>query len=798
MRNAEAARYARWAAAISILIVTVTAGVYVRRAWRASHTGNEKPEPIPGTVQQRSAAFSHSKMVLNKTVYTIRASQATEFKEQGRSLLEDVWITIYGQETARNDNVHTRECSYQPNTGNIRCQGAVQIDLESAEQAKEPGHPHVVHVNTSDFSFDEKTGDARSDQPVEIQFPGGTGHGRGIIYHASGTDLRLEHDVEFQMSAPNDPSAPVTTFAGSALEFRRSDSTVQLRGPVRVTQSGRVLTSGLLTMLLDSQMHARHVHAADHPELRSGDVSAKGESTIEVSSDQMDADLDPAGWAQQAEFSGNVRGHRTSAEENDNLAAQRAVIAMEARNNQPRSMTAEGGVRVDMHSSTPDGPQSRQLDTAALRLDFRDSPGASSGGSQIAAAETLAPGSITMNSPGDNTQIRASKFNAHFDPVGRFDRLEGHSGTEVDRQLKTDPPQKINSQDLAVIFDAKGGWSNLALDKKVRFRQADRTAECDRATIAHVTNIIHLEGSPVLADASARTTAGTIEVNQSTNDVHAESAVRTTYRNPGPAKARAPDMGAGIAHISSDTLSGNTATGHLLYSGHARYWQGDTALNSDVIEIFREQNRMDARGNVVAALPQLPGPKAVGSSTTNTTNPSGPVIWDVRAPVFHYWNDTAKARLEGGVNAISTDGALHSQTLDLFLAQAAQAQGPSQHSSASTGLGQPSKIAPSTTTAATRPEAIPGTQAQGGQLERAVAQGSVVVQQGERRGMADQGVYTAADGSYVLSGGDPMIIDAESNTTTQGHSLTFYVASDTILIGAQDGAKTLTKHRVEK
>ena len=59
-------------------------------------------------------------------------------------------------------------------------------------------------------------------------------------------------------------------------------------------------------------------------------------------------------------------------------------------------------------------------------------------------------------------------------------------------------------------------------------------------------------------------------------------------------------------------------------------------------------------------------------------------------------------------------------------------------------------------------------------------------------------VQTAADGSYVLSGGDPMIIDAESNTTTQGHSLTFYVASDTILIGAQDGAKTLTKHRVEK
>jgi len=73
-----------------------------------------------------------------------------------------------------------------------------------------------------------------------------------------------------------------------------------------------------------------------------------------------------------------------------------------------------------------------------------------------------------------------------------------------------------------------------------------------------------------------------------------------------------------------------------------------------------------------------------------------------------------------------------------------------------------------------------------------------VVQQGERRGMADQGVYTASDGRYVLSGGDPTIVDAGSDTTTQGHSLTFYVASDTILIDAQAGSKTLTKHRVEK
>jgi hypothetical protein len=63
--------------------------------------------------------------------------------------------------------------------------------------------------------------------------------------------------------------------------------------------------------------------------------------------------------------------------------------------------------------------------------------------------------------------------------------------------------------------------------------------------------------------------------------------------------------------------------------------------------------------------------------------------------------------------------------------------------------------------------------------------------------MGEQAEYTAADGKFVLSGGQPTIVNAASDTTT-GHSLTFYVASDTILIDSQEGSRTLTKHRVEK
>jgi hypothetical protein len=57
-------------------------------------TRRQAPPAVPPTVQQRSAVFSFSKVEQERTLFTVRASQATEFKEGNRSLLEDVWITI--------------------------------------------------------------------------------------------------------------------------------------------------------------------------------------------------------------------------------------------------------------------------------------------------------------------------------------------------------------------------------------------------------------------------------------------------------------------------------------------------------------------------------------------------------------------------------------------------------------------------------------------------------------------------------------------------------------------------------
>ena len=85
-------------------------GIYAKRALRRARARRSAPAAVPITVQQQSAQFSFSKVEQDRTIFTIRASRATQYKDQNRALLEDVWITVYGRDGSRNDNIHTHEC----------------------------------------------------------------------------------------------------------------------------------------------------------------------------------------------------------------------------------------------------------------------------------------------------------------------------------------------------------------------------------------------------------------------------------------------------------------------------------------------------------------------------------------------------------------------------------------------------------------------------------------------------------------------------------------------------------------
>lgn len=790
MRNAQAARYARWAGSTAVMLAVIVGGVFVYRQIRASHEQSKAPEIVPSSVQQQSDVFAFSKVEQARTIFTVRAAHATQYKDQNRAVLEDVWITIYGRDGSRNDNIHTRECSYEPLSGDVRCEGEVQIDLQSAKQASQAPAKSpesqipigALRVKTRDLKFNRETGIASTTEQVDFTFPQGTGSGEGMTYSTSDATVTVQKDVKFDLTASDKTGGLPISVTGSSLEVQRNDRTVVLNGPAIVRQGQRELTAEKMTVWLDETFHADHAAAEGHPAIHV--VDPRG--TMDLTADKFEASLNSQGWIENIVAGGNVMGTRNSTKGADHFAAARVVVAMQPEHNVLKDMTATGGVTGE----SQEGPDSRKLQTESLRAVF--APARKSGGGlekqRIESAETLGPATIESNTGADSTELRARKFVATFSNEGRLAQLLGHSGVEVTSRTAGKPPQVTSAQELAATFAAKGDWNTLEESGKVQFQQADRRATAKHARIDRATDLIALDGSPVLSDSSSRTTVGSVQIHQKSGQMDAGGGVISTYIPGG--KGGEVNLGTGAAHISAESLTGSTTSGHVIYQGHARLWQGDSVLQADKIEIWRDEKKLQASGHVVAAFPQTGSFQVVPTSAPSTsaadpapgvvapndpsrvalkTRPQAPTLWEIRAPLLTYWDAESKAQLEGGVTAESQQGSIQSQTLEAYLSKV---QAPAQ----------------SRPNGATRAST---------QLSRVVARGNVVVRQGGLRATSERADYTAAEGKFVLSGGNPTIVDASGDTTT-GHSLTFYLASDTILADSEAGSRTLTKHRVEK
>jgi lipopolysaccharide export system protein LptA len=768
------------------LLVLVVAGVYLQRAYRAVRLRRASPSTVPSEVQQQSDNFSYSDVEQGRTIFTVRASHATQFKDQNRALLQDVWITVYGREGNRNDNIHTRQCSYEPASGGIRCQGEVQIDMQGAPQpgGKPAGQP--MQVKTSDLTFNRETGEAATAAPVEFRFPQGHGHGVGVSYSTRDSTVRVNQSVEFDLNASDRAGGLPVNATGTSLEIRRNEHSVVLAGPATVRQGDRQLSAAKISIALDENYRAQKALAEGNPVIRDRDPGAK----FSLAANQFQAALNQQGWVESIVAEGSVAGARQTSAGSDHLSAARLEFTMLPERNLVREMNASGGVTAE----SKQGADARSLKTSALRVVFADAPGnarasqaspsqasiPAAGSQRVQSIETLAPGAIESRTGNETINVNARKFVAQFDSNGRFERLLGHSGVDLSRQVPGSVLQSSSAAELVATIGADGQWNTLDETGSVRFQQADRHATAATARMSRPTGMITLEGSPVLSDSMSRTTAASVAINQQSGELRASGGVVSTYL--ASASNDAVNLGSGPAHISADSVSGSTTSGHIVYEGHARLWQGESVLEAARIELWRGEKKMQATGHVVAIFPQAPGsgPSFAIAPAKSPSHPTGPTLWQIHAPVLTYWSDQGKARLEGGVTATSDRGSLESRTLDVFLTPAGASGTEPSHSSTSHGVssGQPSG-------------------AGGQQLSRVLAQGDVVVRQADRRGTGEQAEYTAADQKFVLSGGQPTLTNASSDTTT-GRSLTFFVASDTILVDSQEGVRTITKHRVEK
>ena len=769
MRRSEAVRYARLSAIVAGVVFLIVAAQYGLRAVRHAESVRSAPPAVPTTVQQQSQKFAFSKTVGDRTLFDVEASHATAFTADNRNVLEDVNIVMYGQQGDRNDRIRTGECEYFPNTGRVTCKGTVHVEMEAAQDARERPGQQVVRAETSQVTFDRESGASHSEQPVTFSFPYGEGRARGFTYDSDHAIVRLHHDVvmTLQRAAAGKKSAAATStateVAAASLEFHNETGIVQLEGPVQLRQGTREVNCGALTIELSPTLRARHMLATGRPTLTSHDP----QGTAVLSADKATLDFTATGTPAHLQGDGAVRGSRKAAnvEGEQKFESDTFRMDFDPRTGSARLGKADGNVRVmTPPHKVSDG--AALLTTSSLVLRFVDRV---PGNSELRQAQSPGPATMEINSSKDTTLLRARSMTADYGPGSHLRQVHARQEVEIERRLPGQPLQVTRSDAGDVDFEADR-WTEARQTGNVRFEESGaqaRRGRGDRSRSVHATDTLSLTGNAELSDPDTDSTAATFNLDQRTGEAHGEGGVRTTYRRVDPASVAnfAPQP----AHISAEKMTASRQANRAVYTGHARLWQGDAVIQAESIELRQTERVLLASGNVNARLPQVEGqpggqgagratPVAAssgGAATATGTSKDGPVVWAVRAARMTYRSADAVAELNQNVIAESRLGKLAAPHMDLILSETNGVQ----------------------------------------QLSKTVSTGGVTVWQQARKGTSERAEYTAADGRFVLSGGNPTLFDADQGTTT-GRELTFFLADDTILVDSGNGTRSLSRHRL--
>jgi lipopolysaccharide export system protein LptA len=800
MKKSEAAKYARWSAALALVCAGLTVGVYLKRGWTRHVERKNAPPAAPVDVERQSSLLTFSKVEQNQKIFTIEASKSIDFKGLNTSDLEGVKITIFGKEGNRHDTMETHTCRYTKDSGDIRCSGEVEIVLMSADEwnarhgavARTQRAPGTMRVETRGVAFNRASGQAKTDQQVRFSFLNGSGEAVGAEYHSEEGTLSLQKDVRLRLDQPAAASKKSTAtnapepveITGTRMDLSRGAGTIYLEGPAEAKTKTDRLTAAAIVLELDENLHAKRLIAKSSGEgKRTEFTSVKFIGKQRLAADEITAAFAPEGWVVRADAAGQVSGAFERGEQIQTVQAERASMEMAPGENAPKLVMLKGGVDVQTKAWTGtagrrEAPETRRLTTEDLRLAFQGK--GKTTGTKLVSAATPGTGRLEWNIPGDakskasRTEMQANRLDMRFDAKGNASRLDATGDVRTERNVTGSEKQAATAKNATVELQPQGGWSRMQLNEEVRLNEGSRSAQADHGEFTRADQKVTLMGHATVKDATSLTSARTLTMWQATGEMRGEGGVRFSDLS---ARGGTVHMAPVPANISAEAMNGNSKTGRVIYTGHARLWQGDSVMEADSIELLRPERRLNATGNVRAVFPQAPASAKPAAALRTSKQP---ILWHARAANMSYWDQEDRARLEQGVTIESELQRMKSDILELYFTRDAMRATKGKNGGGTQG------------TSAVIPEAL-GAQ----QISRAVATGGVTVQQGERRATAEQGEYIAADGKFVMSGGKPTIFDSTEGTTT-GRQLTFFLADATIVVDSENGPRTLTKHRVEK
>ena len=782
---------------LACLLLAVLGGFLVYARYRVRHIGRDLPGKLGLNIQQTANGYTVSQSEKGHTVFTIHASKLVQFKSNGHAVLHDVAITLYGPPgEAREDHIYGSDFDYDQKDGIASAEGKVQIDLQPPQNTNsqpaadsEQAQRNIIHIQASSLIFNQKTGIATTDQPVEFQLPRASGQAIGATFDSKQGTLVLDKQVELTTSTNGEPAIVRASHA----QILRDSRQAFLLNAVSEFRNERSSADQAI-------VYFRKDGSAERIDAK-GNVRSVLDNGAQTVSQTANIILDEKSQPTQADLGGGVNFVSTNdlqsmhgnAVEGTLMFGENAVL----RHAQFRNAVSFVDQQLKL-ADDPHGSATRQVQASKLDIDFTTGPD-----KKAMAQKALATGNamatlraIHSSGPEQNTTIRADQLLATLTDGRAIRQLDGTGHTSI-QDLAQDGSTNVSTGDVLHItfvrpdnapapaksrqpavtqgsqIDVAVQEGNVVLTQTPakNVKTADGRAQlplhatAKRAEYRASDQILHLTGNPRINNGEIDLAAQTVDYRRDTGDANAKGDVKATYLRAGNQPGGGSMFGGqGPVHIVAEQADLQHATGNSIFSGQVRMWQSANAVSAPVLELSRTQQTLQAHGNTTE------GPAVVDTTIAAMMGPQrGQRVIRVKSRTLVYSDKERRGDFEGDVVAIAPEGTIRSDRAQFFL--------------------QPVQ------TVAAQPKGENHT-APSSQIDKIIAKGRVVLSQPGRKGEGEQLIYTSADGRYVLTGtpaNPPRILDAVRGTTT-GATLIFNDQDDSVEVsGGQSAAVTKTR-----
>jgi lipopolysaccharide export system protein LptA len=751
------------AAALIVLVaavVFVAVSYYNRRHADRFRLKSETPE-LSKTVKGIVEGYEQRLMKNDRLYLWLRASRDVTFTDDHHEL-EQVNLAVYPPVGDKPDQITANKAIYDPTTSVITFLGNVKVETKDA-----------MKVSTESLAYDRDSEIAHTDVAISFDRENVSGHSVGAVVESKTKKLELKKDVEITVkpealadakarpanSTSPSRSRPVTIRSAHAL-FEQEPMKLTFAGGVTAEQDRDLMSGETLYATLNQQRHLQKLEVRTNAYLRS---MQEGRSA-EVRAVDMDFFLDGDQRLERAVAMRDAGGKSLDADSELQLTGANLIeVLFQAQGDRSllKQMRTEGRSVINLSApkSKASDPRAanKRLTADAVKLNWRVT------GRDLDTAEAVGNAELFVDpviksAQADTKTLTAPRIDCDFYETGNLARTFTATGgaravIQPVQKVEDRGTRTLTSQKMTALF-VQGTQDIDRMDAQgdAKFNENDRNGVATNIAYTTADNTVRLRGGePTVWDSRARTKGVELDSDLTNHVSYSRGKTATTYYSQEQTGGATPfSKVKSPVYIVSDRGEFHSDSGVAIYTGSARAWQDDNFVRGDRITIYTNQKKMDANGRVQSQIYNARRKTEGGVSTVPVFATGDSMFYSDPNRILHY---------EGNVDIRQATDRVTSEVADVYLLKDSS------------------------------------------EVEKTIAQRSVVLTQPNRKGTGDWVQYTSADEVAVLKGNPARVEDAEKGST-EGNRLTVYMRDGRVIAddvrGPESPGRVRSTHKVKK